>query len=173
MATKIVSAAAIPSLKEALCSIYWYKSDLRSFLQNCLSNKSVLNNADWQGYKRQIVSDVVDYLCADQDRYIFLIQLLWQCYGWDGSDIELQVRLVAAAWITVAACTSPIFIACPEGRFIKVFVWLTIADVCVFSRFHNDSLSSSLSSSLINRVSNHAKDAKADDEQEHFRWCKC
>lgn len=76
MATKIVSATAIHSLKEALCNIYWYKSDLRSFLQNCLSSKSVLNNTNWQGYKRQIVSDVVDYLCADQDKYIGDIQRL-------------------------------------------------------------------------------------------------
>jgi hypothetical protein len=76
MVTKIVSATAIHSLKEALCCIYWYKNDLRSFLQNCLSNKTVIANANWQGYKRQIVSDVVDTLCADQDRNIGDIQRL-------------------------------------------------------------------------------------------------
>ncbi len=70
MATKKVSAMAIQALKEALCSIYWYKSDLRSFLQNCLSDKSILTVADWQGYKRQIVSDVIDSLCANQDKHL-------------------------------------------------------------------------------------------------------
>jgi hypothetical protein len=69
--TKRISAVALQALKEALGAIYWYKSDLRSFLQNSLSDKSIITNADWQhGYKWQIVSDVVDALAADQDKYI-------------------------------------------------------------------------------------------------------
>ncbi|MBW1746566.1 MAG: hypothetical protein JRE64_11800 [Deltaproteobacteria bacterium] len=35
--TKRLSSAAIVALKEALCSIYWYKADLRSFFQNSLA----------------------------------------------------------------------------------------------------------------------------------------
>jgi hypothetical protein len=69
--TKRLSAVGLHALKEALGAIYWYKSDLRSFLQNCLSDKSIIAQPDWQhGYKWQIVSDVVDTLAADQDKNI-------------------------------------------------------------------------------------------------------
>jgi hypothetical protein len=69
--TKRVSAVALQALKEALTSIYWYKSDLRSFLKNCLADQSVITIADWQhGYKRQIVADIVDALAANQDCHI-------------------------------------------------------------------------------------------------------
>ena len=34
--SKIISVVAQQALKEALCAIYWYKNDLRSFLQNCI-----------------------------------------------------------------------------------------------------------------------------------------
>lgn len=68
--SKRLSSAAVVALKEALCSVYWYKADLRSFLQACLSDRSLLGTLDWNNYKRQIVSDLVDALCADQDRYL-------------------------------------------------------------------------------------------------------
>lgn len=67
---KQLSAPAILALKEALCSVYWYKSELRGFLQFCLSNPSILKNFNWENYKRQIASDVVDYLVANPDRHI-------------------------------------------------------------------------------------------------------
>ncbi len=67
---KRVSAVAIQALKEALCTIYWYKSDLRSFLQNCITDSSIVASANWDNYKRQIVSDIVDKLCADQEKYL-------------------------------------------------------------------------------------------------------
>lgn len=62
---KQLSPAGIMALKEALCSVYWYKSELRGFLQLCLSNPGILNTFNWQNYKRQIASDVVDYLVAN------------------------------------------------------------------------------------------------------------
>lgn len=68
--TKRLSAAAIVALKEALCSVYWYKADLRSFLQNCLASSTVLATLNWDNYKRQIVADLIDYLCRNQDRYL-------------------------------------------------------------------------------------------------------
>lgn len=57
-----ISALAIQYLKEALCNIYWYKNDLKSFLLNCIDNKPVVVNTNWNNYKRQIVSDVIDGL---------------------------------------------------------------------------------------------------------------
>ena len=80
--TKHLSPAAIVALKRALCVVYWYKPDLRSFLQNCLPTQSaLLATLDWHNknrYKRQIVSDLVDYLCRDQDK--FLGDLTKLCY---------------------------------------------------------------------------------------------
>ena len=67
---KQLSAPAILALKEALCTVYWYKSELRGFLQLCLSNPAILNNFCWENYKRQITSDIIDYLVANPDRHI-------------------------------------------------------------------------------------------------------
>lgn len=67
---KRLSPAAIPALKDALCAVYWYKADLRSFLQQCLPNPAVLATLNWDSYKRQIVSDLVDYLVRDQDTHL-------------------------------------------------------------------------------------------------------
>ncbi|MCF7855904.1 MAG: hypothetical protein K9N51_13985 [Candidatus Pacebacteria bacterium] len=75
--TKIVSATAVQALKEALCTIYWYKSDLRSFLHNTISDRAIVAHANWDGYKRQIVSDVVDSLCHDQEKYLGDIRRLF------------------------------------------------------------------------------------------------
>lgn len=68
--TKRLSPAAIPALKEALCAVYWYKADLRSFLQQCLSNPAILATLNWDSYKRQVVSDLVDYLIRDQAKHL-------------------------------------------------------------------------------------------------------
>ncbi len=68
--SKRLSAVAINELKDALTTIYWYKRDLQSFLQNCISDASVFSNVNWSSYKRQIASDAVDALCSDQDRYL-------------------------------------------------------------------------------------------------------
>lgn len=70
MTAKRLSPAAIIALKEALCSIYWYKSDLRSFLSNCTSNPSFIGSLNWDNYKRQIVTDLVDALVNDQDKHL-------------------------------------------------------------------------------------------------------
>lgn len=67
---KRLSSAAVVALREALCSIYWYKADLRSFLQGCLSNPAVLGTLNWGNYKRQIVADLVENLCRNQDTYL-------------------------------------------------------------------------------------------------------
>lgn len=50
--------------------MYWYKADLRSFLQQCLSNPAVLATLNWENYKRQIVSDLVDFLARNPDKHL-------------------------------------------------------------------------------------------------------
>jgi hypothetical protein len=49
--------------------VYWYKSDLRSFLQNTISDPAILARVNWEDYKRNIVATVVDYLARDQATY--------------------------------------------------------------------------------------------------------
>lgn len=67
---KQLSPAGIMALKEALCSVYWYKSELRGFLQLCLSNPGILSNFNWENYKRQIASDVVDHLVTNSAAHL-------------------------------------------------------------------------------------------------------
>lgn len=67
---KQLSPVGIMALKEALCSVYWYKSDLRGFLQLCLSNPGILTTFNWENYKRQIVSDVIDYLITNPSAHL-------------------------------------------------------------------------------------------------------
>jgi hypothetical protein len=67
-ATKI-APAAIVALKEALTNLYWYKSDLRSFLTSVLTDSSILARLNWQDFKRNIVGQLIDFLERHQDKY--------------------------------------------------------------------------------------------------------
>ena len=67
--TKKIAPAVLQTLKEALTHVYWYKSDLRSFLTNCLSDASILSRLNWREYKRNIVSSLVDFLARKEDVY--------------------------------------------------------------------------------------------------------
>ena len=68
MSKKIASGALI-ALKEALTSLYWYKSDLRSFLTSCLRDSRILSTLDWSDYKRNIVANLIDRLDRNQDLF--------------------------------------------------------------------------------------------------------
>jgi len=67
--TTRIAPAAINALKEALTNIYWYKSDLRSFIMNTINDTNILAKLDWNDYKRNIVSLLVNYLARNQDTY--------------------------------------------------------------------------------------------------------
>ena len=69
MATKRVSPAILPPLKEALTLAFWYKPDLRTFLTSCLSSRELVAQLDWTAYKRTIVAQLVDSLAAQQHKY--------------------------------------------------------------------------------------------------------
>ena len=60
---KRFSPAAAHALKEALSSIYWFKRDLKSFLFQIVPDRALLAQIDWDGYKRQFTSELVDRLC--------------------------------------------------------------------------------------------------------------
>ena len=63
--SKRLSPAAIQALKEALSCIYWYKRDLHSFLRNSIHDRDLISSLDWDAYKREVVSELIDYLCED------------------------------------------------------------------------------------------------------------
>ena len=66
---KVISPVAINALSEALTSIYWYKSELRSFLTHTISDTTVLSKLNWEDYKRNIVSTLVNFLAKHQETY--------------------------------------------------------------------------------------------------------
>jgi hypothetical protein len=66
---KKIAAAAIQALKEALTHAYWYKSDLKSFLTHSITDSPILVKLTWDGYKRNIVASLVDFLARNEDVY--------------------------------------------------------------------------------------------------------
>ena len=68
MAQKIASAGIV-ALKEALTSLYWYKNDLRSFLASTVTDPAILSRLNWDDYKRNIVSQLVDHMAKRQDQF--------------------------------------------------------------------------------------------------------
>ena len=66
---KKIAPAAIQALKEALTLVYWYKSELRSFLSQCLADPAVLSRLNWTEYKRNIVATLVDHLAMNEEVY--------------------------------------------------------------------------------------------------------
>lgn len=66
---KVIAPAACVALKEALSTVYWYKSDLRSFLTSTIANPNLLAPLNWTDYKRNIVAQLIDYMSKRQQQY--------------------------------------------------------------------------------------------------------
>jgi hypothetical protein len=66
---KTISSVAINALSEALTNIYWYKSELRSFLTQSISDSTILAKLNWGDYKRNIISTLINFLAKHQDLY--------------------------------------------------------------------------------------------------------
>lgn len=69
MRKRVIAPAAIVALKQGLTDIYWYKADLRSFLNSTLSNPAILGRVNWDDYKRNVVAFVIDFLAQNEDEY--------------------------------------------------------------------------------------------------------
>lgn len=68
---KVVSPSALVSLKEALSKIYWYKKDLRSFLDFSIKNNTIVSTIDWpESTKYEAVSQLIDRMSQRQDIYL-------------------------------------------------------------------------------------------------------
>ena len=69
MPTKRISAAILPALKEALTRVFWFKPDLRSFLDSALSCHDLIARLDWSKYKWMVTAQLIDTLAADQHKH--------------------------------------------------------------------------------------------------------
>ena len=69
IAGKTIAPAAIHALKEALALVYWYKSDLRSFLTQSMADPTILSRLNWDDYKRNIVGQLIGFLSSNEDVY--------------------------------------------------------------------------------------------------------
>ncbi|MGH2560413.1 MAG: restriction endonuclease [Thermomicrobiales bacterium] len=70
MVAKRINPAALYALTTALSRAFWYKKDLRAFLHASISDRALVADLDWSAVKRQIASQLVDSLAADQDRHL-------------------------------------------------------------------------------------------------------
>jgi hypothetical protein len=66
---KKIAAGAINALKDALASIYWYKSDLRSFLLAVISDNNLLSRINWDEYKINICGNLINYMQLHEETY--------------------------------------------------------------------------------------------------------
>lgn len=73
---KRLSPIAIQALQEALVQVYWYKQDLKRFLVAGLGGTALVNRVNWDNPKRQIVTDLMEILCSDQEKYLGELRFL-------------------------------------------------------------------------------------------------
>ena len=71
-----LSPIALQALQDALTHVYWYKQDLKRFLIAGLGGTTLVSRVNWDNPKRQIVTDLMEILCSDQDRYLGELRLL-------------------------------------------------------------------------------------------------
>lgn len=71
----------VEALKDSLRTIYWYKNQLRSFLQHSGVPEQIIQQQRWddpQEYKIKIIDKVVDELVAGKEKYIAVMRGLIQ-----------------------------------------------------------------------------------------------
>ena len=105
---KRINHAALGALKEALTAIYWFKSDLESFIRNCVKHPEIITRVSFSDNKRVVASRLVDLLAANQDRYLpTLLELMEEVSSFDDfshlSRLEDGPTKVARAKQAVAA----------------------------------------------------------------------
>lgn len=66
---KKISPMTLMNLREALVAIYWYKKDLRSFIEYSIKDKTIITTINWDNYKRTIVSELINRMEKRQDIY--------------------------------------------------------------------------------------------------------
>src|SRR5438105_15703108 len=89
---KRINFAALGALKEALSSVYWYKTDLEGFIRSCVRHPEIVSRLNFTEPKRLVASQLVETLAADQDRYLpTLLELMAEVSSFD--DFSYLARL--------------------------------------------------------------------------------
>jgi hypothetical protein len=70
LTAKRISPAALSALVTALSRAFWYKKDMRSFLHASIGDRALVAQLDWDAVKRDIASQLVGSLAADQERHL-------------------------------------------------------------------------------------------------------
>jgi len=73
---KRLTPQAILALQEALAVIYYYRDDLRRFLQSCGVDRRLLGQLNWDQYKRFVVKDLFEILLENPDSSISVLTSL-------------------------------------------------------------------------------------------------
>jgi len=73
---KRLSPLALQALQDALTHVYWYKLDLKRFLVAGLGGTTLVNRVNWDNPKRQIVTDIMEILCSNQETYLGELRFL-------------------------------------------------------------------------------------------------
>lgn len=69
MGTYRVAPAVLAPLQDALTAIYWYKPELKTFLNAAVGDRGLVSRLDFSQVKRQIVRELVSTLDANQHKY--------------------------------------------------------------------------------------------------------
>jgi hypothetical protein len=64
-----ISPNALQALTDALATMFWYKSDLRTYLVAATGEPALIASLDWDTYKRRIADEFIQRLVGEQDTY--------------------------------------------------------------------------------------------------------
>lgn len=117
MKRRHIDPAVLVPLKDALTAAFWYRNDLRAFVQSTVSDTSLVARIDWSNqYKRTSVNQLVEYMNQNQHKYFDDLLNLILCTA-DLTDPqhlrrldngEAKYRDAAAAIATLAKHVEPL-----------------------------------------------------------------
>lgn len=85
MDNKKISPSALIALKDALSKIYWYKQDVRKFVEYTIKNDKITSTIDWiNNTKYESISQLIERMNNRSDVYINdILNLLYQVSNFD------------------------------------------------------------------------------------------
>lgn len=89
---KRITQSGLFALREALAVIYWYKPDFESFVRATVAYPEIVFRLNFAETKRRVAGQLVDYLAADQAKYLdVLLDLMAEVAAFD--DFSHLARL--------------------------------------------------------------------------------
>lgn len=109
MKKKAIGPAALIALKLALSKIYWYKKDLRKFIEYTIENDSIIATIDWENNtKFESASQIIDRMNERIDIYMEdLLNLFYQVCNFNNFShlerLEDKEKIISEAKSSVIA----------------------------------------------------------------------